>query len=193
MKLTPHDAVERDTVRRVRRRLLALLFLPYIVSWIDRVNVGFASLQMNEALGFSASVYGFGAGLFFVGYAFFEVPSNLILYRVGARRWIARIMVTWGLMSAATIFVHSALSFYTLRFLLGVAEAGFFPGLAYYLQGWFPSKHRGKALGWFTMAIPISNVIGGPSAGLLLGLDGYLGLPGWHWMFLGQGLPAVLL
>ena len=187
------EAVERDTVRRVRRRLLALLFAPYVIAWIDRVNVGFASLQMNDALGFSPAVYGFGAGLFFVGYAFFEVPSNLILYRVGARKWIARIMITWGLLSAATIFVQGPVSFYALRFLLGVAEAGFFPGLAYYLQGWFPAKHRGKALGWFTMALPIANVIGGPSAGLLLAMDGILGLPGWHWMFLGQGLPAVAL
>lgn len=191
--LATGSAVERSTMRRVRWRLLPLLLVPYVVAWIDRVNVGFASLQMNEALGFSSSVYGFGAGLFFVGYACFEVPSNLILYRVGVRTWIARIMITWGLLSAATIFVQGPLSFYAVRFFLGVAEAGFFPGIAYYLQQWFPSTHRGKALGWFMMAIPLSNVVGGPSAGLLLGMDGYLGLPGWQWMFLGQGLPAVVL
>src|SRR5262245_37595181 len=177
----------------VTRHLLPFLLLLYIVAWLDRVNVGFAALTMNQDLGFSASVYGFGAGVFFVGYALFEIPSNLILARVGARLWIARIMITWGLISVAMMFVHTPLSFYVLRFLLGVAEAGFLPGIIYYLGGWFPGAARARAVSWFMAAIPLSVVVGGPLAGALLSLNGLAGLSGWQWLYLLEGVPAVIL
>jgi MFS transporter, ACS family, tartrate transporter len=178
---------------KATRRLIPFLLLLYVVAWLDRVNVGFAALQMNEDLGFSAAVYGFGAGIFFIGYALFEVPSNIILARVGARRWIARIMVTWGLVSVAMMFVEGPYSFYALRFVLGVAEAGFLPGVIYYLGQWFPRSARARAISWFMVGIPLSTVVGAPLAGLLLGMDGLQGLAGWQWLFLLEGLPAVLL
>jgi ACS family tartrate transporter-like MFS transporter len=187
------SAREQTALRKCTRRLIPFLFLLYIVAYIDRVNVGFAALQMNHDLGFSASVFGFGAGVFFLGYALCEVPSNLILARVGARLWIARIMITWGLISVAMMFVHDAVSFYILRFLLGVAEAGFFPGIIYYLTQWFPRAERARAVSWFMTAVPLSIVIGGPIAGLLLQMDGVLGLKGWQWLFLIEGLPAIVL
>ena len=185
--------IEQITIRKVTWRLIPFLFLLYVVAWLDRVNVGFAALQMNQDLGFSSSVYGFGAGVFFAGYALFEVPSNLVLARVGARLWIARIMFTWGLISIATMFISDPLSFYVLRFLLGVAEAGFFPGIIYYLSDWYPARQRARAVGWFMAAIPLSIVFGGPLAGILLELHGLLGLAGWQWLFLLEGTPAVLL
>ncbi len=185
--------LEIATLRKVTWRLLPFLLLLYIICWLDRVNVGFAALQMNQDLGFSASVYGLGAGIFFAGYALFEIPSNLILARVGARRWIARIMVTWGLISTCMMFVHDTTSFYLLRFLLGVAEAGFLPGILYYLCDWYPGAQRAKAVGWFMAAIPLSIVVGGPVAGILLGMDGILGLRGWQWLYLVEGAPAFLL
>ena len=157
---------------------MPFLLLLYVVAWLDRVNVGFAALQMNADLGFSDTVYGFGAGIFFIGYALFEVPSNLILARVGARLWIARIMITWGILSVAMMFVQGPISFYVLRFLLGVAEAGFLPGIIYYLGNWYPAKDRARAVSWFMVAIPLSTVIGGPLAGLILELDGWHGLDG---------------
>lgn len=175
------------------RRLVPLLLACYVINWIDRVNVGFAALQMNEDLGFDAAVYGFGAGIFFVGYALFEIPSNMILYRVGARRWIARIMVTWGLLASATMFVRSAASFNVLRFALGVAEAGFLPGVLFYLGSWFPNERRAGAIAAFMAASPVASIIGGPLAGALLLLDSNLGLAGWQWLFLLEGLPAVVL
>lgn len=178
---------------KVTRRLVPFLMLLYIVAWFDRINVGFAALQMNRDLGFSASVFGFGAGVFFIGYALFEVPSNLLLARVGARRWIARIMVSWGLVSVAMMFVRGPLSFYTLRFVLGVAEAGFLPGVIYYLAQWFPRAQRARAISWFMIGIPLSTVLGAPLAGLLLQLNGWYGLSGWQWLYLVEGLPAVLL
>ena len=178
---------------KVSRRLLPFLLLLYIVSWLDRANVSFAALQMNVDLGFSAAVYGFGAGIFFIGYALFEIPSNLVMIRVGPRLWIARIMVTWGLISAGMMFIQGERSFYIMRFLLGVAEAGFLPGIIYYLSQWFPSAVRARAVSWFMIAIPLSIVIGGPLSGLLLEMDGILGLQGWQWMFLIEGLPAVFL
>jgi ACS family tartrate transporter-like MFS transporter len=187
------DALGRATILKVTRRLLPFLLLLYVVAYIDRVNIGFAALQMNDDLGLSAAMYGFGAGIFFIGYALFEVPSNLILARIGARLWIARIMVTWGFVSIAMMWAHSPATFYVLRFLLGVAEAGFFPGIIYYLCDWFPQKQRARAVSWFMTAIPLSIVIGGPLAGLLLGLDGRLGLAGWQWLFLVEGLPAMFL
>ena len=189
----PLSATEQLTLAKVTRRLIPFLLLLYVIAWLDRVNVGFAALQMNEDLGFSATVYGFGAGVFFAGYALFEIPSNLVLARVGARRWIARIMVTWGVISVAMMFVEGPASFYALRFLLGVAEAGFLPGIIYYLGNWYPAAQRARAVGWFMSAIPLSIVIGGPVAGLLLELDGMGGLAGWQWLFLLEGLPAIVL
>jgi MFS transporter, ACS family, tartrate transporter len=173
--------------------LIPFVFLLYVVSFLDRVNVGFAALEMNRDLGLSPAVYGFGAGIFFIGYSLFEVPSNLILARVGARRWIARIMITWGIIAAATMFVRGPLSFYLLRFLLGIAEAGFFPGIIFYLSEWFPADERARAIARFMTAIPMSAVIGGPISGALLGLSGRLGLTGWQWLFVLEGLPAVVL
>lgn len=187
------STLERSALGKVTRRLIPFLLLLYIVAWLDRVNVGFAALQMNRDLGFSAAVYGFGAGVFFAGYALFEIPSNLVLARVGARRWIARIMITWGLISVAMMFVRGPASFYTLRFLLGVAEAGFFPGIIYYLSHWYPAAQRARAVSWFMVAIPLTIVIGGPLAGFLLEMHGLLGLTGWQWLFLLEGLPAVIL
>lgn len=157
------------------------------------MNIGFAALQMNADLGLSDAVYGFGAGIFFFGYALFEVPSNLILVRVGARRWIARIMITWGIVSVAMMYVQGPISFYVLRFLLGVAEAGFLPGIIYYLGQWYPAAERARAVSWFMLAIPLSTVVGGPLAGVLLQLDGWHGLQGWQWLFLLEGLPAIVL
>ena len=187
------DTLAAATLRKVGRRLLPFLLLLYVVAWLDRVNIGFAALQMNRDLGFSAAVYGFGAGVFFIGYALFEIPSNLILARVGARLWIARIMITWGVLSVAMMYVSGPTSFYVLRFLLGVAEAGFLPGIIYYLGNWYPAKQRAKAVSWFMLAIPLSTVVGGPLAGLLLEMNGIAGLTGWQWLFLVEGVPAVVL
>jgi MFS transporter, ACS family, tartrate transporter len=177
---------------RLRWRLVPYLLLLYVIAWFDRVNIGFAALQMNADLGFSATVYGLGAGIFFAGYALFEVPSNLILARVGARRWIARIMVTWGILSVAMMFVEGKWSFYALRFALGVAEAGFLPGILYYLSHWFPKAERARAISWFMLGIPLSTVFGGPLAGALLKMDGIQGLHGWQWLFVLEGLPAII-
>ena len=178
---------------RVSRRLIPFLIFLYILNFLDRVNVGFAALEMNRDLGFGPAVYGLGAGIFFIGYCLFEVPSNLVLYRTGARIWIARIMVTWGLAASAMMLVHTPGSFYALRFLLGVAEAGFFPGIIFYLTYWYPAYERARAYAWFLAAIPVCGVIGGPVSGALLGLDGRLGLQGWQWLFLLEGLPSVLV
>ena len=183
----------RATMRRVSLRLLPFLFLIYIFNFLDRTNVAIAALQMNRDLHFSATAYGFGAGIFSLGYALFEVPSNLVLARVGARYWIARIMITWGLVAAAMMFVHTPIQFYSLRFLLGVAEAGFAPGIIYYLSGWFPAPQRGRALSRFLTAIPLSAAIGNPLSAWLLELDGLRGLAGWQWLFLLEGIPPVLL
>src|SRR4051812_34161433 len=178
---------------RARRRLIPFLFLLYIVAYLDRINVGFAALQMNQALGFSATVYGFGAGIFFLGYVLFEIPSNVILARVGARLWIARIMISWGLVSSAMMFVRSAPAFYVLRFLLGAAEAGFFPGIIFYLTRWFPVRERGRTIAAFMTATLVAGVVGGPISGALLSLHGAAGIAGWQWLFLLEGLPAVVL
>jgi MFS transporter, ACS family, tartrate transporter len=183
----------RATMRRVSLRLLPFLFLIYIFNFLDRTNVAIAALQMNRDLHFSATAYGFGAGIFSLGYALFEVPSSLVLARVGARYWIARIMITWGLIATAMMFVHTPLQFYGLRFLLGVAEAGFAPGIIYYLNGWFPAAQRARALSCFLLAVPISAAIGNPLSAWLLGLDGVRGLAGWQWLFLLEGIPPVLL
>src|SRR5215203_2323984 len=186
-------AVGRATLAKVTLRLIPFMFLLYIIAFLDRVNVEFAALQMNEDLGFSDVVYGFGAGIFFIGYFIFEVPSNLIIERVGARVWIARIMISWGIVSAAMFLVSGPISFYFLRFLLGIAEAGFFPGMILYLTYWFPARERAEAVALFMTAIPIAGVVGSPLSGLLLTLDGLGGLAGWQVMFLAEGIPAVLL
>jgi len=183
---------EKALYRRLRWRVVPYLLLLYVIAWFDRVNIGFAALQMNADLGFSPAVYGMGASIFFAGYALFEVPSNLILARVGARRWIARIMVTWGLLSVAMMFVRGQWSFYAVRFALGVAEAGFLPGILYYLSAWFPKAERARAVSWFMLGIPLSTVFGGPLAGVILGLDNMHGLQGWQWLFVLEGVPAVL-
>jgi ACS family tartrate transporter-like MFS transporter len=190
---TSDEALERSTVRKAAWRLLPLIALGYGIAFIDRVNISFASLQMNRDLHFSASIYGLGAGLFFISYAALEIPSNLLLVRFGARRWIARIMLTWGLLAAGMMFVRTPLQFYVMRFLLGAAEAGFFPGVIYYLTLWIPSHHRGRAISRFYVAAPLSSVVMGAVAGSLLGLQGHLGLAGWQWLFLVEGLPAVLM
>lgn len=187
------DELSFITLRKVTFRLIPFLFLLYIVAWLDRVNVGFAALQMNADLGLSAAAFGFGSGIFFAGYCLFEVPSNIILERVGARRWLARIMVTWGLISVGMMFVREPVSFCVLRFLLGVAEAGFFPGVIYYLSLWYPGPQRARAIAAFMTAIPVTGVVGGPLSGALLGLDGRFGLQGWQWLFLLEGLPAIVL
>ena len=184
---------ETTALAKVRRRIIPFLFLLYVVAYLDRVNVGFAALDMNKQLGFSAAVYGFGSGIFFLSYTLLEVPSNLILARVGARVWIARIMVTWGLISTAMVFVNSAAMFYVLRFLLGAAEAGFFPGLLFYLTNWFPARERARTVALFMTATAMAGVIGAPLSSALLRLDGTFGLHGWQWLFIIEGLPAVLL
>jgi D-galactonate transporter len=179
--------------KKITVRLIPFLLFCYILSYLDRVNIGFAKLQMANDLQFSDAVYGLGAGVFFLGYFFFEVPSNIIMHKVGARRWIARIMVSWGVLSAAMMFVQGITSFYVLRFLLGVAEAGFFPGIIYYLTRWYPAERRGRATSQFLMAIALSGVIGGPLSGWILrDTDGVAGLAGWQWMFLIEGIPTVI-
>ena len=187
------DDIERTTIATVTWRLIPFLLLLYIIAWLDRVNVGFAALQMNQDLHFSASIYGLGAGIFFIGYALCEIPSNLILVRVGARRWLARIMVTWGALAVAMMWVRSPTSFYVVRFLLGVAEAGFLPGVIYYLSNWYPAAQRARAVSMFMIGIPLAVVVGGPVAGLLLAMNGTFGLAGWQWLFLLEGAPAALL
>jgi ACS family tartrate transporter-like MFS transporter len=185
------DAIGKSAQRKAGLRLTPLLALGYGMAYVDRVNVGFASLQMNRDLHFSATAYGLGAGLFFIGYALCEVPSNLLLLRFGARRWLARIMFTWGLLSAATMFVRTPAEFNFVRMLLGMAEAGFFPGVVYYLTLWFPKRMRARAVSRFYVALPLSSVVMGGLAGWLLGLNGKLGLAGWQWLFLLEGLPAL--
>jgi ACS family tartrate transporter-like MFS transporter len=185
-------AIGRSAQRKASLRLIPVIGIGYCLAYIDRINISFASLQMNRDLHFSASVYGFGAGMFFIGYALCEVPSNLLLLRFGARRWLARIMFTWGLLAAATMFVRTPLEFNVLRFLLGMAEAGFFPGIIYYLTLWFPARMRARAVSRFYIALPLSSVVMGSLAGWLLGLNGKLGLAGWQWLFLLEGLPAAL-
>ena len=170
-----------------------LLVICYLAAYLDRVNVSFAALTMNADLGLSAAAYGFGAGIFFLAYFFFEVPSNLLMARFGARRWIARIMFSWGLVSGATAFVGGATSFYVIRVLLGIAESGFFPGIIFFLTLWFPAVYRARIIGYFMAAIPLATVIGAPISGLLLGLDGTLGLKGWQWLFITEALPSLIL
>lgn len=184
--------MEAVVVRSLTWRLVPFLFLLYIVAYLDRINLGFAALQMQQQLGFTDAVYGFGAGVFFAGYFLFQVPSNLVLERVGARRWIALLMILWGIISASMSLVTSVRSFYTLRFLLGAAEAGFFPGVILYLKNWFPARARALTVARFMTAAPLSGVLGGPLSGALLGLH-HASLAGWQWMFLLEGIPAIVL
>jgi D-galactonate transporter len=179
---------------KITWRLLPFLILCYIVAYLDRVNVGFARLQMLEDLQFSETVYGLGAGMFFIGYFFFEVPSNLFLHRVGARIWIARIMITWGLISASFMFIRTPASFYTLRFILGVAEAGFFPGIILYLTYWYPAERRARMVALFMAAPPLAGVFGGPLSGWIMqALAGRRGLAGWQWLFVLEAIPAIIV
>ncbi len=190
---TALSAIEITTTRKVTLRLVPFTMLVFFVCFIDRNNIGIASLQMNADIGLSASAYGFGASIFFLGYVLFEVPSNILLYRVGARLWIARIMITWGLVASAMIFVEGPKSFYTMRVLLGFAEAGLYPGVILYLSQWFPNRSRSRALSLFQIAAPLSSAIGAPLMSSLFVLDGVAGLRGWQWIFLVTGLPAVVL
>jgi len=195
MDAVPPDnaALEKRTYRKAWLRIIPLIALGYGIAYIDRVNISFASLQMNRDLNFSATVYGFGAGLFFLSYAACEVPSNLMLYRFGARRWLARIMVTWGVVAMAMVLVRTPTQFYIARFALGMAEAGFFPGVIFYLTQWFPPELRARSITGFYIAWPLSYVVMGIIAGGLMSLDGRLGLSGWQWLFAVEGLPAVIL
>ncbi|WP_011298766.1 MFS transporter [Cupriavidus necator] len=187
-------AFEDATYRKVSWRLVPFLLLCYVVAYLDRVNVGFAKLQMLSDLKFSETIYGLGAGIFFIGYFLFEVPSNVILHKVGARIWIARIMITWGVISAAMMFVTTPTMFYVLRFLLGIAEAGFFPGIILYLTYWYPANRRGRTTTFFMTAIALSGVIGGPLSGWVMqSFDGHNGWSGWQWMFLLEGIPSILV
>ena len=186
------DSIARSAMPKVYWRILPLICLAYLCAYMDRVNVSFASVQMNVDLQFSATIYGLGGGLFFLGYALFEVPSNLLLVRFGARPWLARIMMTWGLLAAGMLFVQTPTQFYVMRFLLGVAEAGFFPGVIYYFAGWFPMAFRGRAVSLFYVATPLASIVMGGISGSLLDLNGVADLRGWQWLFLVQGLPSVL-
>ncbi|MEM5456234.1 MFS transporter [Paraburkholderia phytofirmans] len=190
--VTPANAEDR-TYAKVTWRLIPFLFMCYVFAYLDRVNVGFAKLQMLTDLKFSETIYGLGAGIFFIGYFIFEVPSNIALHRFGARKWIARIMLSWGVISAAMIFVRTPTAFYVLRFLLGVAEAGFFPGIILYLTYWFPSSRRAKITAMFMTGIPIAGVIGGPLSGWILNtFNGTGGMVGWRWLFLLEALPSII-
>ena len=183
----------QDVFAKAAWRLIPFMILLYIVNYIDRVNVGFAALTMNKDLSFSPAVYGFGAGAFFLGYSLFQIPANMILERVGARRWIFCILAAWGAISASTALIQSPTSFYTVRILLGVAEAGFFPGMVLYLTYWFPHAYRARLIAIFMAAIPFANIVGGPLSSLILQLDGAAGLHGWQWLFLVEAAPALLL
>jgi len=187
------DAVAQSALRKAAYRLVPLLTVAYVFNYLDRTVVGFAALTMNRDIGLTATQFGVGAGMFFVTYCLFEIPSNLALYRFGARRWIARIMITWGFISAATAFVVGPYSFYAVRLLLGLAEAGFFAGVTYYLAAWFPVQTRSRMLAWFLVGIPVSSLIGAPISGLLLQMDGIWGLSGWQWLFIMVSLPCVLM
>jgi len=187
------EALLQTAVHKAALRFVPLLTIAYLFNYLDRTSLGFAALTMNQQLGLTASQFGLAAGAFFLGYSVFEIPSNLLLYRFGARRWIARIMISWGLVSAATAFVVGPNSFYTLRLLLGIAEAGFFPGVTFFLAAWFPAQYRTRMLAWFLIGIPLSSLVGAPVCGMLLQMDGIWGLAGWQWLFLLVSLPCIPL
>jgi ACS family tartrate transporter-like MFS transporter len=193
LKHSGSDAALQSAVRKAALRFVPLLTIAYLFNYLDRTSLGFAALTMNKQLGLSPGQFGLAAGIFFLGYCTFEIPSNLMLYRVGARRWIARIMISWGIVSAATMFVVGPNSFYALRLLLGITEAGFFPGVTFFLAAWFPIQFRTRMLAWFLVGIPLSSLIGGPICGALLQMDGIWGLAGWQWLFIGVSLPCIPL
>lgn len=191
-QISSDDAVARSAIRRIRARLIPYLFLLYIVSYLDRVNLGYAGLKMPQDLGFSDKVFGLGAGIFFIGYFILEIPGTILVETWSAKAWIARIMITWGILAALTGLIHSSTQFYLIRFFLGAAEAGFFPGILVYLTHWFPERERGLAIGLFMTAVPLSNLVGLPISGFLLGVH-WFGLAGWRWLLILEGLPAVVL
>ncbi|WP_277189175.1 MFS transporter [Caballeronia sp. BR00000012568055] len=195
--MTPDTAaessLEQQAVKKAAWRFIPLLALAYFFNYLDRTSVGFAALTMNRDLGLTATQFGWGAGIMFAGYCICEVPSNLALYRFGARRWLARIMITWGFFAAATALAVGPTSFYAIRLLLGIGEAGFFPGVIFFLAVWFPAHYRTRVLAWFTVSTPLSSLVGGPLSTWLLKMDGVLGLAGWKWMFIVEGLPACVL
>ncbi|WP_375456323.1 MFS transporter [uncultured Methylobacterium sp.] len=188
-----HARLLESAVAKNTRRLVPILGLAYLFNYLDRTSVGFAALQMNQAIGLTAAQFGWGAGILFFSYCLLEVPSNVLMYRFGARRWLARIMITWGLAAAATAFAVGPMSFYVIRFMLGVFEAGFFPGVIWYISIWFPARYRTRVLALFMASTPLSSLLGSPISASLLSMDGFLGLGGWQWMFLIEGLPACLL
>src|SRR6202166_3744749 len=187
------QAIERRTIAKVSSRLLPLVALAYCIAYVDRSNISFAALTMNKDLGFSAYIYGWGAGIFFFGYFLFEIPSNLVLEKVGARIWIARIMITWGIISGLTAFVTGTTSFLIVHFLLGAAEAGFFPGMILYFTYWFPSEYRGRVISTLFIAQPVANAAASIASAAVLEMDGLLGIKGWQWIFIIEALPAVVL
>lgn len=187
-----NNSIEKSTIRKITWRVVPFLTLCYIFAILDRNNVGLAALQMNKDIGLSKAVFGFGSSLFFIAYFLFEVPSNIFLQKVGARRWLARIMISWGLVAAAMAFVQGPVSYGVARFVLGAAEAGFFPGVILYLTFWLPSAYRARMIAWFMVAIPLGGFIGSQLSGWLLSLDGLLGLRGWHWLFIAEGLPVFV-
>ena len=187
------DAVLQSAIRKAALRFVPLLTIAYLFNYLNRTSIGFAALTMNQQLGLSAGQFGFAAGIFFLGYSLFEIPSNLLLYRFGARRWLARIMITWGLVSAATALVVGPNSFYAARLLLGIAEAGFFPGVTFFLAAWFPAQYRTRMLAWFLVGIPASSLVGAPVCGMLLQMNGIWGLAGWQWLFIVVSLPCIPL
>ncbi len=187
------NSIEQTTVSKVSWRLLPLLMISYFIAYLDRVNLGFAGASMSKDLGFTSAVFGSAAGIFFIAYFLFEVPSNMALERFGARRWIARIMFSWGILSAAQAWVTGPTSFNVVRFLLGIAEAGFFPGVIFYITLWFPAAYRARIVGWFMFAIPISTVIGSPISGYILNMDGVMGMHGWQWLFILEAIPSLIL
>lgn len=184
---------EKSTIKKIAYRLLPLLVLGYLIAFIDRVNVGFAKLSMNSDIGISDAVFGFGSGLFYITYVIFEIPSNMLLEKIGARIWIARIMITWGIVSACSVFISGEKSYYALRLLLGVAEAGFFPGVILYITYWFPPKYRANIIAIFMVSVPLSSFIGSPISSSLLTLDGLFGLKDWQLLFLFEGIPPIIL
>jgi MFS transporter, ACS family, tartrate transporter len=190
---TASSLLEDRAIRKITWRLIPFLMLLYFVAFLDRINVGFAALTMNRDIGLTSQMFGLGSGIFFLGYFAFEVPSTIILHKVGARFWIGRVMITWGLVSVAMAFTRGPISFYVLRFLLGLAEAGFFPGIILYLSYWFPSNHRSAVTAMFMAAAPAAGLIGSPVSGALMELNGLLGLRGWQWLFLLEGIPALVL
>ncbi len=185
------SSIERRTIRKLQIRLLPFLFLLYVVAFVDRINIGFAALTMNKELAITSQQFGFAAGIFFFGYFLFEVPSNLLLHKIGARIWITRILITWGILATLTGFVHNVHQLYVVRFLLGLAEAGYFPGIVLYLTYWFRQKEQAQAIALFLTGLPITSIVGAPISGLVLDHAHWLGVSSWRWLLILEGLPAI--